>query len=374
MSSLLPKHRRTMLASAVVVLITILPGLALAGNLKIAVTVGQSITHKITEDVKTVSIADSRVADVVVAGPREVLINGKEIGLTTIVIWDENNVSSIYDVVVRGPFSDSQIELRVQVAEVNKTRALELGADFYGKYTNSYTLDGAVFPGNVATPSLPLAIFQGATEGPTAALRWIKGNDQLQMMLRALITNGVLHVLAEPNVVASSGQGASFLSGGEIPVPIATGGVQGGTAITIEWKEFGVKVDFVPTIVDSGIINLEVSPEVSSLDYSNGVEISGFRIPAIRLRKASTVVELKDRETLVIGGLIMEEEIKFRERMPILGHIPLLGYLFSHTDTRKSETELVLVVSPHIIQAMPPGTQATLPTLTDDDHKKITGW
>jgi pilus assembly protein CpaC len=363
-----------MLASAVVVLITILPSLALAGNPKIAVTVGQSITHRINEDVKTVSIADSRIADVVVAGPREVLINGKEIGLTTIVIWDEKNVSSIYDVVVRGPFSDSQIELRVQVAEVNKTRAFELGADYYGKYTSDYTLDGGAFPGNVATPSLPLAIFQGATEGPTAALRWVKGDDQLQMMLRALITNGVLHVLAEPNVVASSGQEASFLSGGEIPVPIATGGVQGGTAITIEWKEFGVKVNFLPTIVDSGIINLEVAPEVSSLDYSNGVEISGFRIPAIRARKAHTVVELKDGETLVIGGLIMEEEIKVRERMPILGHIPLLGYLFSSTDTRKSETELVLVVSPHIIQAMPPGAQALLPKLTDEDHKKITGW
>jgi pilus assembly protein CpaC len=157
-------------------------------------------------------------------------------------------------------------------------------------------------------------------------------------------------------------------------VPIATGGVQGGTAITIEWKEFGVKVNFLPTIVDSGIINLEVAPEVSSLDYSNGVEISGFRIPAIRARKAHTVVELKDGETLVIGGLIMEEEIKVRERMPILGHIPLLGYLFSSTDTRKSETELVLVVSPHIIQAMPPGAQALLPKLTDEDHKKITGW
>jgi len=375
MSFLILKHRRALLASAVVMLTALIPSIALAGKPKISVTVGQSVTHKINQDVKTVSIADSRVADVVVAGPREVLINGKEIGLTTIVIWDESNTSTLYDVVVRGPFSDRQIELRIQVAEVNKSRALDLGADFYAKYVSGdKTVDGAIFPGNVGTPSLPLAIFQGAVEGPTAALRYVKGTDGIQMMLRALITNGVLHVLAEPNVVASSGQAASFLSGGEIPVPIATGGVQGGTAITIEWKEFGVKVNFVPTIVDSGIINLEVSPEVSSLDFSNGIEISGFRIPAIRTRKASTTVELKDKETLVIGGLIMEEETKVRSRMPILGHIPLLGYFFSSTETRKQETELVLVVSPHIISAMPAGATVDLPELTDEDHKKITGW
>jgi pilus assembly protein CpaC len=372
MSSLLLKHQRTLLTLVVVALVTVVPSLVQAVNPKVRVTVGQSITHKISENVKTVSIADSRVADVVVAGPREVLINGKEIGLTTLVIWDENNNSSVYDVVVRGPFSDQQIELRVQVAEVNRTKAFELGADFLAQITTSgYSWDAASFPGNVAIPSIPLALFnQLPVQGPTGALRYISGGTEISGLIRALITNGVLHVLAEPTIVAASGQPADFLAGGEIPVPIASAGAQGGTTITIEWKEFGVKVAFVPTIVDAGIINLEVAPEVSSLDFSNGIEISGFRVPAMRTRKATTTVELKDQETLVIGGLIMEEEIKVRAKMPILGHIPLLGYLFSDTQTEKKNTELVLVVSPHIVTALPRGTKAKLPTLKEDDYKK----
>jgi pilus assembly protein CpaC len=353
-----------------VTLACIVPSALLAATSKIRVTVGQSITHKIAQTVKTVSIADSRVADVVVAGPREVLVNGKEIGLTTLVIWDENNVSSVYDVIVRGPFSDSQIELRVQVAEVNRTRAVELGADFVAKFQDGYSWDIGTFPGNIAIPSLPLAIFQGPIEGPTAALRYISGGTEVQSLIRALITNGVLRVLAEPNVVAASGQAADFLAGGEIPVPIASAGVSGGTTVTIEWKEFGVKVAFVPTIVDSGIINLEVAPEVSSLDFTNGIELSGFKIPALRSRKATTTVELKNKETLVIGGLIMEEETKVRSKMPILGSIPLLGYFFSDTKTQKTETELVLVVSPHIIHAMPAGTQARLPQIEQEEDKK----
>ena len=132
-------------------------------------------------------------------------------------------------------------------------------------------------------------------------------------------------MLAEPNVVAASGQKANFLSGGEIPVPIASSGAQGGTTVTIEWKEFGVKVEFLPTIVDSNVVNLHVAPEVSNLDYNHAMQISGFGIPAIRSRKAETTVELKDQETLVIGGLIMEEESKQRTRIPLLGTHPAPG-------------------------------------------------
>jgi pilus assembly protein CpaC len=371
MSCLFQKQHRVKWTAVVLVLVSFVPTLSLAdgANEKIRVTVGQSMTHRISENVKTVSIADSRVADVVVAGPREVLVNGKEIGLTSLVIWDEANRSSIYDVVVRGPFSDRQIELRVQVAEVNRSKALELGSDFLVRFQDGYSWDVGTFGGNVATPSLPLAIFRGATEGPTAALRYISGGTEVQSLIRALITNGVLHVLAEPIVVAASGQEASFLAGGEIPVPIASAGATGGSTITIEWKEFGVKVVFLPTIVDSGIINLKVAPEVSSLDFSNGIEISGFRIPALRSRKAATTVELKDKEILVIGGLMMEQETKFRSKMPILGSIPLLGYLFSDTKTEKVVTELVLVVSPHIIQALPGGTNVELPQLEEDKSK-----
>jgi pilus assembly protein CpaC len=180
-------------------------------------------------------------------------------------------------------------------------------------------------------------------------------------MIHALESNGLLRVLAEPNVVAASGQIASFLAGGEIPVPIASAGATGGTTVTVEWKEFGIKVRFLPTIVDSGVINLMVSPEVSSLDQSNAILLGGYVVPALRTRKAETTVELKDGESLVIGGLIMQEENNVRSRIPVLGHIPLLGYLFSKDDKRLTESELILTVSPRITYAFPRGVSVPLP-------------
>lgn len=339
-------------------LVLSVPAMA-ARNPQIDVIAGQSVTHRLDAKVKTVSISDSEIADVVVAGPNEVLINGKHIGLTTLVIWDEANVSRVFNVTVRGPFSDQKIELRVQLAEVNRTRALELGVDVL---VSTSEITAATFPGSVASPSIPLAIFDGqAVEGATGAFRWIEGTDEVQAMIHALETNGVLKVLAEPKLIAASGEEANFLSGGEIPVPIASAGTSGGTTVTIEWKEFGVKVRFVPTIVDTGVINLVVAPEVSSLDYGNAIQLSGFNIPAIRARKAETTVELRDKETLVIGGLMLTEESDVRVYLPILGRIPILGYLFSDTRRMKTESELMIVVSPHLVRSLAPGTVVPLP-------------
>jgi pilus assembly protein CpaC len=363
------KHKGWLLILAAVALIAFLPNMSAATNQKVNVTVGQSVTHKLSTNVETVSIADSDVADVVVAGPREVLINGKKIGLTTLVVWDENHVSTIFDVVVRGPFSDQKIELRVKVAEVNRTKALELGFDFL--VTTDQVDDqmtGGTYGGQVATPSIPLSIFGGLpTEGASAIFRWIQGEDEVQAMIRAALTNGVVRILAEPNVVAASGQKAFFMSGGEIAVPIASAGTTGGSTVTIEWKEFGVKVGFLPTIVDTGVINLQVAPEVSNLDYSNAIQMSGFSIPAIRTRKAETTVELRDQETLVIGGLLFEDERKERTMIPLLGHIPLLGYLFSDTRNVKTTSELIIVVTPHIVRALPPGTVVPLPVIEEEE-------
>jgi pilus assembly protein CpaC len=363
MSFLPNKNQKWLFMSAAALLIVLLPVMSAARNPKIDVTVGQSVTYKLAQPVKTVSIADSDVADVVVAGPREVLINGKAIGLTTLVIWDQDNVSNIFDVVVRGPFSDQKIELRVQVAEINKTKATQLGFDFLwgGEHGNTDYV-GGTYGGGLSTPSIPLSIFGGIPTEEVTAVLGVSGTSTFQAMIKAAITDGVLRILAEPNVVAASGEPASFLSGGEIPVPIASAGAQGGPTVTIEWKEFGVSIEFLPTIVDSNVINLHVAPEVSNLDYSNGVEISGFTIPSIRTRRAETTVELRDQESLIIGGLIMEDESDIRTKIPLLGHIPVLGYLFSDWEKVTVEYELVLVVTPHIVRALPPGTKVPLPT------------
>jgi len=368
MSFLHSRIQKLVIALLPVVVIA-LPALA-AAHPKIRVTVGQSVTQKLDNKVKTVSIADSDVADVVVAGPNEVLINGKRVGLTTLVVWDENNVSSVFDVVVRGPFSDLKIELRVQLAEVNRTRASELGVDLFGwtDVDGNDQLAVGSYGGHVSTPTAPLSMFEGApTDGASLAFQYITGEKALQGVVHAMMQNGVLHVLAQPNVVAASGQEAEFLSGGELPIPVAVSGTQGGTTVTIEWKEFGVKVKFVPTIVDSNVVNLQISPEVSSLDYGNGIELSGFTLPALRSRKAKTTVELRDQETLVIGGLLMEQEENVRTRIPVLGHIPVLGYLFSDTRKVKTNTELMLVVSPHIVRALAPGAHVTLPDLQEGE-------
>ena len=362
MSCLTQNIRRLLLPALAVVMVS-LPAPAGAKNQQIDVTVGQSVTHRLDAKVKTVSVADSDVADVVVAGPDEVLINGKKIGLTTLVIWDEYNKSRVFNVTVRGPFSDLKIELRVKLAEVNRTKAFELGFDVLA---NNSELTGGTYGGSVATPAIPLPIFNGqSVEGLSAAFQWVSGTSQLSAMIHAMQVNGVLRILAEPTVIAASGEEAEFLSGGEIPVPIASSGTTGGSTVTIDWKEFGVKVRFVPTIVDTGVISLVVAPEVSNLDYGNAVEVSGFKIPALRSRKASTTVELRDQETLVIGGLIMEEESEVRTRIPLLGHIPLLGYLFSDTQKLRTETELLIVVSPQLVRSLPPGASVKLPGVAE---------
>ncbi|MFN8178910.1 MAG: pilus assembly protein N-terminal domain-containing protein [bacterium] len=335
---------------------------------KIAVTLGQSVTQRLATPVKTVSIADTDVADVVVLGPYEILINGKKIGMTTLVTWDQGDHSTTYNVVVRGQFSEQKIELQVQLAEVNRTKARELGFDYAATSDGKKDdISGGAFPGDISSPTLPLAIFGGkAVEGADLALRWshvgAASSLDLSTMIQALAQKGVIRLLAQPNVVAASGEKANFLSGGEIPVPVASTGTTGGSTVTIEWKEFGVKVDFLPTIVDDGVINLRVAPEVSSLDFGNGIDISGFRIPALRMRRAQTTVELRDRETLVIGGLMMDEESVTVTKIPILGDIPLLGHLFRSDHRATSTNELLLVVSPRIVRALPEGTRVPLPT------------
>jgi pilus assembly protein CpaC len=331
---------------------------AKANNPQINVIVGQSVTHKLDTKVKTVSIANSDIADVVVAGPQEVLVNGKKIGLTTLVLWDDANNSRTFNVTVRGPFSDQKIELRVKLAEVNRQKALELGFNFFGQTEHN----GATWAG--ATSPVPIPADQA-----NALFSYIKGTDQIAAAIKALETNGTLKILAEPTVIAASGEEAQFLSGGEIPVPVAVTPNGTGTTVTIEWKEFGTKVHFVPTIVDTGVINLVVSPEVSQLDYNNAVLLSGFRIPAIRVRRAQTTVELSDEESLVIGGLIQTTETKIHKKIPILGHIPLLGYLFTDVQTQKEESELLIVVSPHLVRALPQGAKIDLPGVEDESSK-----
>jgi pilus assembly protein CpaC len=173
-------------------------------------------------------------------------------------------------------------------------------------------------------------------------------------MIDALERNNLSRVLAQPNLVAISGQEATFLAGGEFPIPVPQAASTGGTTITIEYKEFGVRLKFVPIILGDGRIRLKVAPEVSDLDYANGVELSGFSIPAVTVRSLNTTVEMAEGQTLALGGLLNERVSATRSNTPGLGNLPIIGTLFRSVRYERSETELLVLVTPVFTEAMKP--------------------
>jgi pilus assembly protein CpaC len=177
-----------------------------------------------------------------------------------------------------------------------------------------------------------------------------------------LETNGVLQVLSEPNVLTGNGKEGSFLAGGQYPYPVVQGITGSGAgAVTIQFKDFGVRLNFIPTITPRGTIRLQVAPEVSSLDFANGITISGFTVPGIDVRKVKTEVELSEGQSFAIGGLLDNRSTKNFAKIPFLGDIPVLGKFFQSISDSKTNTELVVIVTPEIVNPIPTG--APLPGL-----------
>ena len=173
--------------------------------------------------------------------------------------------------------------------------------------------------------------------------------------LQALETQGVVQDLAEPNLLAANGKQASFLAGGEFPYPVVQGTSSGSTAVTIEFKEYGIRLNFIPTITPRGTIRLQVAPEVSALDYTNEVQISGFTVPGITTRNVNTEVELRDGQSFVIGGLLDNSVTQTFEKIPFLGDIPILGKFFQSIQRTKANSELIVIVTPEIVAPIPAG-------------------
>lgn len=219
----------------------------------------------------------------------------------------------------------------------------------------------ATVPGAAASGAVLDVVSNAVTNGnPTATIITQLVNTSkmgLDMVLSALEQNGVLRTLAEPNLVALSGETAEFLAGGEFPVPIVQGSGGGSlfAPITVQWKEYGVRLNFTPTVLSDHIISLRLAPSVSDLDYANGTVISGTRIPGIIKRQANTTVELRDGQTFAIAGLIQNRSLKDIEQLPWLGSVPVLGALFRSTEFAQQETELVALVTPHIVKPVAPG-------------------
>lgn len=183
------------------------------------------------------------------------------------------------------------------------------------------------------------------------------GAASLDVRIDALEEKGIIRTLAEPNLVSMSGETASFLAGGEFPIPVSSGLGE----VTIEYRKFGVGLAFTPTVLDNGVINLKVAPEVSQLDVQNTVEIGGVTVPGLRVRRANTTVELRNGQSFAIAGLLQNESANTREQVPWLGKLPIIGSLFSSTRYQSAETELVIIVTPHLARPVSDRSQLADP-------------
>lgn len=259
-----------------------------------------------------------------------------------------------------------QVLLKVQIAELNRTALRQLGVSL------ASTGDNGAFGSNItgAAGAVNNGLLTFTNAATTIAGMHFAADQTLQYWVDALQANGVLKILAEPNLVAKNGHRASFLAGGEFPVPVPQINSSGGSTTTIEYREFGVRLNFLPTILEDGVIELSVDPEVSSIDQSLATSLvaNGSPVPGLNTRRASTTVDLREGETLTIAGLMQLEVNGSSRQIPGLGNLPVIGPFFSNTSSRRFEKELVVLVTPHLVdsvrkQDLPPlpGSQVNEP-------------
>jgi pilus assembly protein CpaC len=221
--------------------------------------------------------------------------------------------------------------------------------DFGTSYTYQGVGSGA-YANSGSGPSSLANVTNGILSGTlSSALNLFVMGGNTMAMIRALQTQGALRELAEPNLIAMDGQQASFLAGGEFPVPVVQGGSDRSN-VSIIFKEYGVRLNFKPTIIDEDHIRLELEPEVSTIDFANGVKFDGFIIPALRTRRAKTGVELRDGQSFALAGLLDNNESRTLSKVPVLGDIPVLGALFKSKNFQKNETELMFIVTAQLVK------------------------
>jgi pilus assembly protein CpaC len=388
---------------------------------ELSLRTGKSVVLDSQADIKRVSVANEDVLQAVAISPREVVLNGKAAGETTVILWRADGGRLFFNVTVdqpdrklealrqqlrqetgtqevtasiegesvflRGtvpdllsaeraariaatfgkpvnllrvkiPPTEAQVLLKVRFASVNRTVLSQLGANFFS--TGAGNNIGSVTTGQFSPPSL-------STIGPTGAATQFTLSDALNILLfrpdlnfgatlKLLEQRGAVEILAEPNLLTSSGKEASFLAGGEFPFPVVQGAGAGGVAaVTIQFREFGVRLRFFPVLTPRNTIQMRVAPEVSSLDYSNGITLEGVTVPGIASRKVSTDIELQDGQSFAIAGLLDNRVTETLSKVPGLGNIPWLGKLFQSRDRTRSNTELLVLVSPEIVRPIPKG-------------------
>lgn len=331
--------------------------------------------------ISRVAVGEPKVADVQASGDRGVVITAVGQGNTTLMLWTACAPSPHRAMVfVKGrasadmaedsflPSQDaqliSQVQADIRFVEVRRNKYREAGARLFFKGSNN-SLIGApgtvpntsVSPGSVpiANPEIPL------TEN-VFNIVWGGGSSRFLAMINALESSGFAYTLARPSLTVLSGQTASFLAGGGIPIPVPSSGSDN---VSIEYKEFGVRLALTPTIISPGRITLKVAPEVSELDYSNVVTIAGTQVPGLTVRRTDTSIALADGESFIISGLVSSNTRSDVDKLPGLGNLPILGAFFRQSTLKREETELLMIVTPHLVQ--PLAANARLPELPGEN-------
>ncbi|HET6934012.1 MAG TPA: type II and III secretion system protein family protein [Candidatus Angelobacter sp.] len=286
---------------------------------------------------------------------------------------------NVVNVLTYGPLGAQEVLLEVHFAEVDRTAIMQLGANIFS--TGAANTPGSTTTGQFGSVGNPLEVANsigGSLKGFTTDFKNIdplnlflfRPDLNLGVTLKLLQQKNILQILAEPNLIAVNGKEASFLAGGEFPVPVPQSGAVAG-AITIQYKEFGVRLNFVPLIMPNGNIHLMVKPEVSSLDFTNGIVLSGFRVPALTTRRAATELELQDGQSFIIAGLLDNRLTNNFSKMPGIGDVPILGLLFRSKDVNKIKSELMVMVTAHKVS--PASQKPELPKMPKPflDEKKF---
>ena len=338
------------------------------GQLPAVIEVGEGLQTELQSPVAItrLAIGDPKIADVRVNGDRHFLLTGVGSGATSLMVWTGCSTTPRQSMVfVKGkatsaltsqslspsedPTLPSQVQTDIRFVEVSRTKLKEASTKILGMGNNFF----------LGSPSL-LSPSEGIFKLPVSAENFNIGfgGGRVKALINALESSGFAYTLARPSLVAMSGQSATFLAGGEVPIPVPSAGSD---TITIEYKEFGIRLTLTPTVIDHNRIALKVAPEVSELDYNNAIRIEGIQVPALTVRRTDTSVSLADGESFVISGLISSTNRSTIAKLPGLGDIPILGAFFRDSNISSEEKELLMIVTPHLVQ--PLAANAQLPSL-----------
>jgi pilus assembly protein CpaC len=342
------------------------------GQLPAALSVGEGLQQELQSPVAItrLAIGDPKIADVHLNGDRGFLLTGIASGTTSLMVWTAcSNTPRQSMVFVKGkataaltslslapaddPSLPSQVQTDIRFVEVSRTKLKEASTKILGMGKNFFLgSPNLLFP-TPSTFKLPVSADQ---------FNIGFGGGRVSAMINALESSGFAYTLARPSLVAMSGQSATFLAGGEIPIPVPS---SGSDTISIEYKEFGIRLTLTPTVIDRNRISLKVAPEVSELDYTNAVVIQNIQVPALTIRRTDTSVSLADGESFVISGLISSNNTTNISKFPGLGDIPILGAFFRDSSVNRQDKELLMIVTPHLVQ--PLAANAQLPSLPGEN-------